>query len=51
MRAVPFEGRFRTDLLVNALLLNAVYLAGGIAAFLAYFRVARVRGQLLHVGE
>ncbi len=51
MRAVLFEGSFRTDLLVNALLLNAVYLAGGIAAFLAYFRVARVRGQLLHVGE
>jgi len=51
MRAVLFENRFRTDLLVNALLLNVVYLAGGVAAFLAYFRVARVRGQLLHVGE
>lgn len=51
MRAVLFDGNFRTDLLVNALLLNVVYLAGGIAAFLAYFRVARVRGQLLHVGE
>lgn len=51
MRAVLFENRFRTDLLVNALLLNVVYLAGGIAAFLAYFRVARVHGQLLHVGE
>jgi len=51
MRAVLFENRFRTDLLINALLLNGVYLAGGIAAFLAYFRVARVHGQLLHVGE
>jgi len=51
MRAVLFENRFRTDLLVNALLLNVVYLAGGVAAFLAYFRVARVHGQLLHVGE
>jgi len=51
MRAVLFEGNFRTDLLVNALLLNAVYLSAGVAAFLAYFRVARVRGQLLHVGE
>lgn len=51
MRAVLFDNRFRADLLLNALLLNVVYLAGGIAAFLAYFRVARVRGQLLHVGE
>ncbi len=51
MRAVLFDGNFRTDLLVNALLLNAVYLGAGVAAFLAYFRVARVRGQLLHVGE
>lgn len=51
MRAVLFEQRFRVDLLVNALVLNVFYLAGGIAAFLAYFRIARVRGQLLHVGE
>lgn len=51
MRAVLFEHRFRADLLVSALLLNALYLAAGVAAFLAYFRVARVRGQLLHVGE
>ena len=32
MRAVLFEQRFRVDLLVNALALNVVYLAGGIAA-------------------
>lgn len=51
MRAVLFEQRFRVDLLVNALALNAVYLAVGVAAFLAFFRIARVRGQLLHVGE
>ncbi len=51
MRAVLFDGNFRVDLLANALLLNTVYLAAGIAAFLAYFRIARVRGQLLHVGE
>jgi len=51
MRAVLFEQRFRVDLLVNALVLNVFYLAGGVAAFLAYFRTARVRGQLLHVGE
>lgn len=51
MRAVLFEQRFRLDLLVNALVLNVFYLAGGVAAFLAYFRIARVRGQLLHIGE
>lgn len=51
MRAALFTGNFRTDLFVNAVLLNVVYLAVGIGAFLAYFRVARVRGQLLHVGE
>ena len=51
MRAVLFEHVFRTDLLVNALVLNVVYLAGGVAAFLAFFNNARRRGQLLNVGE
>lgn len=51
MRAVLFDGTFRVDLLFNALALNLVYLAVGAGAFLAYFRLARVRGQLLHVGE
>ena len=51
MRAVLFEHTFRMDLLVNALLLNGVYLAAGIGSFLAFFNGARTRGQLLHVGE
>ena len=51
MRSVLFEQRFRVDLLVNAMVLNVFYLAGGIATFLAFFNIARVRGQLLHVGE
>lgn len=51
MRAVLIEHVFRTDLLLTAVALNAVYLAAGLAAFLAFFNVARVRGQLLHVGE
>jgi ABC-2 type transport system permease protein len=51
MRAVIFEHRFRTDLLFNALALNAIYLAAGVGAFLGFFRIARRRGQLLHVGE
>lgn len=51
MRAVLFDRTFHVDLLLNALVLNLVYLAIGIGAFLAYFRIARVRGLLLHVGE
>ncbi|HEX7045543.1 MAG TPA: ABC transporter permease [Burkholderiales bacterium] len=51
MRAVLFEQVFRADLLLNAVVLNVAYLAAGIAIFLYYFRVARIRGQLLHVGE
>jgi ABC-2 type transport system permease protein len=51
MRAVLFEHRFRPDLLTSAVLLNLVYLGVGAGAFLAYFRSARVRGQLLHIGE
>ncbi len=51
MRAVLIDHQFRTDLLVNAVLLNLVYLAAGLAVFLAYFRIARIRGQLLQVGE
>jgi ABC-2 type transport system permease protein len=51
MRAVLFDHVFRVDLLLHAALLNVVYLAAGFASFLAFFRIARVRGQLLHVGE
>ena len=51
MRAVLIDHHFRTDLLINAVLLNLVYLAAGLAVFLAYFRIARVRGQLLQIGE
>jgi ABC-2 type transport system permease protein len=51
MRAVLFERQFRLDLLLNAIGLNMVYLGAGFGAFLAFFRIARVRGQLLHVGE
>ena len=51
MRAALFTQTFRGDLFVNAVALNAVYLVVGGGAFLAYFRSARVRGQLLHVGE
>lgn len=51
MRAVLIDGAFRADLLASALALNALFLGGGIAAFLAFFHGARTRGQILHVGE
>lgn len=51
MRAVLFDHVFRVDLLLQAALLNVIYLTAGFASFLAYFKIARVRGQLLHVGE
>ncbi|HXZ46465.1 MAG TPA: ABC transporter permease [Pseudolabrys sp.] len=51
MRAVLFDHVFRVDLLLHAVALNALYLIGGFLSFLAFFKIARVRGQLLHVGE
>jgi ABC-2 type transport system permease protein len=51
MRAVLFDHVFRVDLLLHAVLLNVVYLTAGFVSFLAFFKIARVRGQLLHVGE
>jgi len=51
MRAVLIEGSFCLDLLVNAVLLNLVYLAAGTATFLYTFQVARRRGLLLQIGE
>ena len=51
MRAVLTDGLFRTDLFISAILLNLVYLTAALAIFLHIFRVARVRGLLLKVGE
>ena len=51
MRAVLFDHIFRVDLLLHAMVLNVLYLAAGFLSFLAFFKIARVRGQLLHVGE
>lgn len=51
MRELLFQHTFNTKHLLWAMGLNVVYLAGGIVAFLAYFRAARQRGLLLHVGE
>lgn len=51
MRSVLAEGLFRTDYLLAALALDAVYLAIGTGVFFHVFRIARVRGLLLQVGE
>ena len=51
MRAVLLEHVFRTDLFVEALMLNAVYLAAGIGLYLLAIRYAREHGMLLQMGE
>ncbi len=51
MRAVMFEGEFLFELFWQAVLLNAVYIAAGVAVFLRVFHSARRRGLLLQVGE
>jgi ABC-2 type transport system permease protein len=51
MRAVMFGQGFRPELLLSAVALNIFYLAIGVAVFLRVFHVARIRGQLLNVGE
>lgn len=51
MRAVLIDHTFRADLLLHAIVLNVIYLTAGFLSFLAFFKNARVRGQLLHVGE
>jgi len=51
MRELLFQHTFNSSHLYAAMGLNVIFLAGGIAAFLAYFRKARERGLLLQVGE
>jgi len=51
MRAVLADGVFHMDLFVNALMLNALYLTAGFAIFLYVFRLARIKGMLLQMGE
>jgi len=51
MRAVLFNGIFRTDFLFIALGLDVVYIALGAAVFFVAFHNARRRGALLQMGE
>jgi ABC-2 type transport system permease protein len=51
MRAVLFEGAFRTDYFLAALGLDLIFLAVGAAIFFIAFRDARHRGALMQMGE
>ena len=51
MRAVLFDGVFRTDYFLYAVALDLVVLAIGAAIFFLAFRDARSRGALLQMGE
>ncbi len=51
MRTIMIKHSFAAELFINALLLNLGYFFVAIALFLYAFRVARVRGALLQVGE
>jgi ABC-2 type transport system permease protein len=51
MRAVILDGEVRFDLLAYAALADLVWMAAGMAVFLAFFRTARERGTLLQLGE
>ena len=51
MRELLFSHTFNWHHFGYAAGLNVLYLTAGIAAFLGYFRAARQRGLLLHVGE
>ena len=51
MRAVLFEHVVRTDYLLDAAALDALYMAAGIGIFFQAFRDARRRGALIQMGE
>lgn len=51
MRAVMFSHVFRSDLMLEGLALDGIYILLGGAAFLGFFRIARRRGLLLQMGE
>ena len=51
MRAVLLQNTFRVELFYQSLLINALYLAAGIAVYSAAIRYARDHGLLLQMGE
>ena len=51
MRSVLAEDGFRAELLINAIMLNVLYIAAGFTIFLYVFRLARIKGFLVQMGE
>jgi len=51
MRALLIQKVFRPDLMLEALILNAVFFAGGVFAFLKLLQSARRQGSLMQTGE
>ncbi|MGA7802001.1 MAG: hypothetical protein WCC36_14445 [Gammaproteobacteria bacterium] len=51
MRALMFQHQLNVHMPLTAAGLNLLYLAFGVAVFLAVFRRARMSGLLLHIGE
>ena len=51
LRALVLEGRFRADLMLTALALNALYLVAGLALFRHLIESARKAGTLVQMGE
>jgi ABC-2 type transport system permease protein len=51
MRALLVQHIFRADLMLEALTLNAVFFAAGVAAFVLLLRSARRQGSLMQTGE
>jgi len=51
LRAIVLDGRFRADLMLSALALNAIYLALGLALFGYLIESARRAGTLVQMGE
>ena len=51
MRAVLAEDVFRTELMINAIMLNVLYIGAGFTIFLYVFRLARIKGFIVQMGE
>lgn len=51
MRALMIDHVFRLDLMLQGLVLNAVWFAAGVAGFLALLKSARASGALMQGGE
>jgi ABC-2 type transport system permease protein len=51
MRSLVMMHEFRSDLMLEALALNALYFAAAVIAFLELLKSARRSGSLLQTGE